>query len=132
MHGYVNREPASHDEHVLQANIGPVQDPMRGQSIPFRSGRAFPPVHDCLNNYIRRQYAFASQAALHGHDPKEAIIELSPREGEFFLRPDDILDVIARDGSSIALVLFSGVQYYTGQWFPMESITRAAKKQVSV
>jgi kynureninase len=75
------------------------------------------------------QYAFASQAALHGHDPKEAIIELSPREGEFSLRPDDILDVIARDGSSIALVLFSGVQYYTGQWFPMESITRAAKKQ---
>jgi kynureninase len=79
-----------------------------------------------------RQYACASQAILHGHDPKEAIIELSPREGEYTLTADDILDVITREGSSIALVLFSGIQYYTGQWFPMESITRAAKNQVSI
>ena len=87
---------------------------------------------DCLSNHIRQQYAFASQAHLHGYDPKEAIIELSPREGEYSLRPNDILDLIAREGSSIALVLFSGIQYYTGQWFPMESITRAAKEQVSI
>jgi kynureninase len=85
-----------------------------------------------LNNHIRQQYAFTSQDILHGYDPKEAIIELSPREGEYFLRPDDILDTVAREGTSIALVLFSGVQYYTGQLFPMESITREAKKQVRV
>jgi hypothetical protein len=55
-----------------------------------------------------------------------------PREGEFTLREEDILEVIEKQGSSIALVIFSGVQYYTGQWFPMQSITKAAKAQVSV
>src|SRR5690606_13860775 len=31
-------------------------------------------------------YAFASQARFHGFDPKEAIIELQPREGEYIIR----------------------------------------------
>jgi hypothetical protein len=67
---------------------------------------------------------------LHGFDPKDAIIEMFPREGEFSLREEDILEVIEKQGPSIALVIFSGVQYYTGQWFPMQSITKAAKAQV--
>ncbi|KAG2157340.1 pyridoxal phosphate-dependent transferase [Suillus clintonianus] len=75
------------------------------------------------------QYAFASQARLHGYDPNEAIIEMRPREGEFTLRESDILDLIAKEGPSISLVIFSGVQYYTGQWFPMKAITTAAKAQ---
>ncbi|GJE87207.1 kynureninase [Phanerochaete sordida] len=75
------------------------------------------------------QYAFASQVLRHGLDPADAIIELAPRPGEFTLREEDILDVIAKQGETIALVLFSGVQYYTGQWFPMQSVTKAAKAQ---
>ncbi|KAG6376446.1 pyridoxal phosphate-dependent transferase [Boletus reticuloceps] len=75
------------------------------------------------------QYAFTSQARLHGYDPAEAIIEMLPRYGEFTLRESDILDMIAKEGSSIALVIFSGVQYYTGQWFPIEAITNAAHAQ---
>lgn len=55
-----------------------------------------------------------------------------PRQGEFTLREFDILDVITKEGHSIALVIFSGVQYYTGQWFPMQAITSAAKAQVSL
>jgi len=55
-----------------------------------------------------------------------------PRHGEFTLRESDILDLIAKEGSSIALVIFSGVQYYTGQWFPIKAITDAAKAQVSL
>lgn len=56
---------------------------------------------------------------------------MSPREGEFHLREEDILDIIDREGDTIALVLFSGVQYYTGQLFPMASITEKAKAKVS-
>lgn len=74
------------------------------------------------------QYAFASQALFHGYDPKDAIIEVFPREGEYNLRASDILDEIAKQGSAISLVIFSGVQYYTGQLFPMKAITRAAKE----
>jgi len=73
------------------------------------------------------QYAFASQAAVHGLDPKTAVVALSPRTNEYNLREEDILAAIEREGSSIALLLFPGVQYYTGQWFAMENITRAAK-----
>lgn len=80
----------------------------------------------------RLQYAFASQARLHGYDPGEAIIEMFPLHGEFTLRESDILDTIAKEGSSIALVIFSGVQYYTGQWFPIQAITNAAHAQVSL
>jgi len=76
------------------------------------------------------QYAFASQAMLHGFVPEEAVREVEPRPGEYALREEDILDILTKEGPSIALVLFSGIQYYTGQWFPMESITAAAQKQV--
>ncbi|KAG8812736.1 Kynureninase (L-kynurenine hydrolase) [Serendipita sp. 401] len=71
------------------------------------------------------QYAFASQAQSHGFDPRFAVIEIAPRSGEFFLRETDILQVIETHGDQIAVVLLSGVQYYTGQWFPMQRITEA-------
>ncbi len=76
------------------------------------------------------QYAFASQVRAHGLDPRNAILEMVPREGEFTLRQEDILDTLKREGSSIAIVLLSGVQYYTGQWFPMEIITQKAQALV--
>ncbi|KAH9951871.1 kynureninase [Amylocystis lapponica] len=75
------------------------------------------------------QYALASQVAAHGFAPADALIELPPRAGEHTLREEDILDVLALEGARIALVLFPGCQYYTGQVFPMQRITRAAKEQ---
>ncbi|KIJ23873.1 hypothetical protein M422DRAFT_195399, partial [Sphaerobolus stellatus SS14] len=65
----------------------------------------------------------------HGYDPKDAVLEMFPRPGEHTLRTEDILETIKREGQSIALVLFSGVQYYTGQWFSMEAITKAAHEE---
>ena len=72
------------------------------------------------------QYAFESQATFHGFDPGDAVIEVSPREGEHTLRTADILSIIAQHGDSVAVVLFGGVNYYTGQLFDMEKITEAA------
>ena len=80
--------------------------------------------------FLGGKYAFASQAALHGRDPKDVVLEIHPRVGEHTLRLADILSTIKREGQTIALVLLSGVQYYTGQWFPIETITRAAHEQV--
>jgi kynureninase len=37
--------------------------------------------------------------------------------------------VIEENGSSIALVLLSGVQFFTGQYFDIETITRAGHQQ---
>ncbi|KAI0636839.1 kynureninase [Trametes polyzona] len=75
------------------------------------------------------QYAMATQLTSRGLDPNEAIIAMTPRPGEHTLRTEDILRTLERDGARIALVLFSGVQFYTGQWFRMPEITAAAKAQ---
>jgi kynureninase len=71
-------------------------------------------------------HAVVSQIQLHGFDPKEALIEVAPRDGEVTLHQEDIEAVIAANGDSIALVLFSGIQYYTGQLFDIEKISAVA------
>lgn len=72
------------------------------------------------------QYAFETQTRYHGFDPAEAVIEVSPREGEHTLRTEDILSMIKHHGDTVAVVLFGGVNYYTGQLFNMKAITEAA------
>ncbi len=74
------------------------------------------------------QYAIESQVRIHGFDPDEAVIEVGPREGEFTIRHSDIIKAIEDAGDSLALVLFGGVNYYTGQVFDMMEITEAAHK----
>jgi len=71
------------------------------------------------------QYAIESQVRFHGFDPKEAIIEVFPREDEEILLTEDILAKIKENPAEIALVLFGGINYYTGQWYDMETITKA-------
>lgn len=70
------------------------------------------------------QYAVESQVKFHGFNPSEAIIEVFPRSGEDTLRTEDILSKIEEHGEEIALVLFGGINYYTGQWYDMEKITQ--------
>jgi kynureninase len=72
------------------------------------------------------QYAFRSQVKLHGYDPDEAIIEVAPREGNNLVAHEDIVAAITDHGESVAMVLFSGVNYYTGQLFDIKAITAAA------
>lgn len=81
--------------------------------ILFESG-AFP--SDC--------YAFINQCKNHSIDPKEGLIMMKPREGEYTLRTDDILQIIEENHESLALVCFPGIQYYTGQLFDIETITK--------
>ena len=72
------------------------------------------------------QYALESQVKFHGFDPETAIIEVAPRSGEHTIRTSDILDAIQTHGDEIALVIFGGINYYSGQVFDMEKITSAA------
>lgn len=72
------------------------------------------------------QYALESQVRYHGFDPEDAIVEVMPREGEQAIRMEDILSTIQLHNQSTALVLFGGVNYYTGQLFDMKAITDAA------
>src|SRR5690606_37560689 len=64
----------------------------------------------------------------HGCNPKDAIIELKPRDGEFTLRHEDILAAIENHKDSLALVFLGNPNYYTGQVFQMKEITEAAHR----
>lgn len=75
------------------------------------------------------QYAVKSQIRFHGFDPSSSLVEVAPRKGEHCLRDEDIGSLIEREGESIALILFGGVNYVTGQLFDMEQITKAGHKK---
>lgn len=92
--------------------------PTRERPIVFIEKGAFP----------SDQYAVESQMRCHGLDPREFLVELTPRPGEATLRTDDIVDSIEHFGDQIALILLGGVNYYTGQAFDMKAVTAAGHK----
>lgn len=73
------------------------------------------------------QYAIASQVRWHGLDPNEQIIEVSPGPSGDIIEEETLLDIIAREGEELALILLGGVHYYSGQYFDLEAITRAGQ-----
>ncbi len=78
------------------------------------------------------QYMINSQVRFHGLDPESAIVELKKRNGEHHWRTEDILSKIDEIGAELALVLIGGVNYYNGQVFEMEKITRAAQSKGAI
>ena len=75
------------------------------------------------------QYMLNSQVEFHGFDAKTAIVEVKKRPGGNFWHTQDVIDKINEVGEELALVLIGGVNYYNGQVFNMEAITKAAKAQ---
>ena len=73
-------------------------------------------------------YAVKTQIVHHGLDPKDALILARPRKGEFTIRTEDIVDLINKQGDRLAVVMFGGVNFFTGQLLEIEKITAAAHK----
>ncbi len=73
------------------------------------------------------QYALASQAELQGFSKADAIIEIAPNPGEHLISTEKILATIAEHQSELALVMIGGVNYFSGQFFDIATITKAAK-----
>jgi kynureninase len=72
------------------------------------------------------RHALASHIRWHGFDPELELIEIAPRGGEDLIRIEDLEAHIAAHAARLALVLWPGVQYRTGQLFDLARITRAA------
>lgn len=72
------------------------------------------------------QYAMETLVRHYGLNPDEVIVEIGPMEGEFCIREEELLRKINELGDRLAMVMIGGVQYYTGQFFPIANITRAA------
>ncbi|WP_425486493.1 kynureninase [Chiayiivirga flava] len=78
------------------------------------------------------RHAVESQIRFHGFDPADVLIELAPDEPGGTFSDAAIADAIATHGKRLALVLWPGVQYRTGQAFDLAAITRLAHAQGAV
>ncbi|KAH7380714.1 pyridoxal phosphate-dependent transferase [Pyrenochaeta sp. MPI-SDFR-AT-0127] len=77
-------------------------------------GKAFPSDH----------YAVLSQLAHHNLDPSALITIDPPSASSPYLSNEHILSVISTHAATTALVLLPGIQFYSGQLFDIELITR--------
>lgn len=70
------------------------------------------------------RYALESQVRFHGFNPDTDLIEVQPDEADGTISMAAIERAIAEHGPRLALVLWPGVQYRTGQAFDMAEIVR--------
>ena len=68
------------------------------------------------------RYAVQTQLEFHGYDPKDCLIQWSPRAGETLLHIEDLESLLEKQGAEIALLLIGGVNYYTGQYLNLKKI----------
>lgn len=73
-------------------------------------------------------YAAESQIRWHGKVASDDLVLLRPRDGEELIDTNQICAAIDYYRDSLAMVLLPGVQYYTGQFFDIETITEEAHK----
>jgi kynureninase len=74
------------------------------------------------------RHALTSQIAWWGLDPASVLIELAPLAGEDIVSEQAIEECLARHGEQIALLLWPGVQFRTGQAFDLPRLARAAHR----
>jgi kynureninase len=74
------------------------------------------------------RHAVASQLQWHGLDPEQHLIELAPPPGNDCIPVETVEDYLDQHGAEIALVLWPGVQFRTGQAFDLARVARAGHK----
>ncbi|KAL9625754.1 MAG: hypothetical protein Q9160_000074 [Pyrenula sp. 1 TL-2023] len=100
----------------LQLLMSAFYKPTKEKFKIILESRAFPSDH----------YAIESQIQYNGFDPAEAMICIEPDAQSSQISTSKILDTISQHASSTALVLLPGIQYYTGQYFDIPTITAHA------
>lgn len=83
----------------------------------------------CLRHskiYINFQIAVRSHIKTRNLNADDTLILVKPRDGEYLIREEDVLSLIEENGNEIALVFLGGINYFTGQVFDMEKITKLA------
>jgi kynureninase len=84
------------------------------------------------NAFPSDQYMLETHVKHHRRDPDATIMEVHPRGGENFIREEDIEQAIEMHGDELAVVLWGGVNYFSGQVFDIRRITAAAHKAGAV
>ncbi len=95
----------------------------------YRPTRERPAILIEAGSFPSDRYAVASQIAFHGFDPAADLIELAPDAPGGTISMERIEQAIAEHGPRLALVLWPGVQYRTGQAFDLARIAALARAQ---
>ena len=74
------------------------------------------------------RYAVESQIRLHGLDPADCLVELEPPAGARIIDESQIESYLQRHGDRVALILWPGVQYASGQVFDLPRIGEAGRR----
>jgi kynureninase len=72
------------------------------------------------------RYAVESQIRLHGLDPAECLVEIGAADSRL-IDESELEAYLAGHGDTVALVLWPGVQYATGQFFDLGRVAAAAQ-----
>ena len=73
------------------------------------------------------RHAVVSQIHWHGRNADDVLIELAPGTGSDLIDESQLEQLLAQRGAEIAMVLWPGVQYRTGQCFDLARIARASE-----
>lgn len=98
----------------------------------YRPTRERPAILIEAGAFPSDRYAVESQIAFHGFDPAIDLIELQPDQADGTTSMEAIARAIAEHGPRLALVLWPGVQYRTGQAFDLPRIASLSHAQGAV
>ena len=99
--------------HLLMASF---YRPLGRRRLIVMEGGAFP----------SDRHAVLGQLQWHGLEATDALLEVTPPPGEDLLDLAQLEQLLAARGEEVALVLWPGVQYLTGQAFDLARVARAA------
>jgi kynureninase len=74
-------------------------------------------------------YAIKTQIIHHGLDPKDTLVLVRPRKGEFTIRTEDFIELIAKHADQLAMAIIGAVNFFSGQLFDIAEITAAAQNR---
>lgn len=78
------------------------------------------------------KYAVQSHLKLHGLDPLNDLIEINTLNNNRCISNDEFQNKIQDNISNVAMILLSGVNYYTGQLFDINAISNIANQSECV
>lgn len=95
-------------------------NPTKQRTKILIEGRAFPSDH----------FAVESQIRFHGLEPETSMVLLDPpSEASLMFSTEYVLSVIDKHSDELSLILLPGIQYYTGQYFDIKTITAHAQSK---
>lgn len=80
------------------------------------------------NEFPSDIYAVKSQLKYHNLNVEENLIIAKAKDGSYVISTEEVLELIRANKDELALLMFAGVNYYTGQYFDIKRITEECHK----